>query len=109
MFFPARQKSSGHSQKRPNILFYGESGQSALLGLECTRHRVAYAPPGSTVFLRLAAALGTPCSFQEDASIRIGGFGAENRTLGLFADHTLDTLLQEQLPWFEENSGIAVV
>lgn len=60
-------------------------------------------------FSRLAAALGTPCTFQEDPSIRIGGFGAENRTLGLFADHTLDTLLQEQLPWFEENSGIAVV
>lgn len=77
-----------------------------------------FTAPGTVLYMRhedaayfpvLKAALGTECTCEEDPSIRIGGFYAENRTLGLFADSSFDSLLREQVPWFEENSGIAVV
>jgi V/A-type H+-transporting ATPase subunit E len=49
------------------------------------------------------------CSFQTLGSIRIGGIKARNSSQGLFADETLDTLLESQRDWFEEHSGMAVV
>ncbi len=74
--------------------------------------------PGTVIHLRqedqayfplLEAALGTACSCAADASIQTGGFYAENQALGIFVDVSFDSLLQEQIPWFEENSGIAVI
>lgn len=49
------------------------------------------------------------CSFQTLNSIRIGGIQARNDGSGLFVDETLDTLLNNQRDWFEEQSGMAVV
>jgi V/A-type H+/Na+-transporting ATPase subunit E len=50
-----------------------------------------------------------PCSMQPLESIRIGGIRARNDKMGLAADATLDTLLESQREWFEEQSGLAVV
>ena len=49
------------------------------------------------------------CSFQPSDSIHIGGIKARNESMGLLADNTLDTLLESQREWFEEQSGMAVV
>ncbi|MCI1964843.1 MAG: V-type ATP synthase subunit E [Oscillospiraceae bacterium] len=49
------------------------------------------------------------CSFQTLDSIRIGGIKARSDSMGLFADETLDALLESQRSWFEEQFGKAVV
>lgn len=43
-----------------------------------------------------------------DSSISIGGITGLSRKLGLLADETLDTKLDEQHEWFYENSGLKV-
>mgnify|MGYP000870719642 CR=1 FL=1 len=74
--------------------------------------------PGTVIFYRpgdekyeaeIRGAFGSPCSFQTDETIRIGGIRARNDAMGLFADETLDALLESQREWFEEQSGMAVV
>lgn len=47
-------------------------------------------------------------SFRQDEGIELGGFTAENRSLGLFADATLDSRLEQQRRWLVENSGLTV-
>lgn len=54
-------------------------------------------------------AFGGSCTFQADAEIKIGGIRACNSEMGIMADETLDSLLEDQRAWFEENSGMAVV
>lgn len=54
-------------------------------------------------------AFGAECEFQTDATIEIGGMKAFHPDMGIFADGTLDTLLTDQLGWFESNSGMTVV
>ena len=46
---------------------------------------------------------------QVDQKIQIGGIRAENEAMHLAADNTLDSVLEDQRGWFEENSGMAVV
>ena len=54
-------------------------------------------------------AFGGDCTFKVDAGIHIGGIRAYNSEMGIMADETLDSLLEDQRAWFEENSGMAVV
>ena len=54
-------------------------------------------------------AFGEDCTFQVDADIQIGGLRAYNSEMGIMADESLDSLLEDQRAWFEENSGMAVV
>ncbi len=58
---------------------------------------------------RVAQAYGGPCEIRPDAGIAIGGLRAQDSARGLAADETLDAALEDQLEWFEENSGLAAV
>jgi len=74
--------------------------------------------PGTVLFLKkddqkyqelIQQAFGSDCTFKIDADIHIGGIRAYNSEMGIVADETLDSMLEDQLEWFEENSGMAVV
>jgi len=52
---------------------------------------------------------GSDCTFEIDPTILIGGIRAYNSEMGIVADKTLDSMLEDQHEWFEENSGMAVV
>lgn len=54
-------------------------------------------------------ALGLKCEFETDSTIVIGGLRALHAGLGLLADKTLDSLLEDQRDWFESHSGMTVV
>lgn len=54
-------------------------------------------------------AFGSDCTFEFDPTILIGGIRAYNSEMGIVADKTLDSMLEDQHEWFEENSGMAVV
>lgn len=54
-------------------------------------------------------AFGEDCALKVEADIHIGGIRAYNSEMGIMADETLDSLLEDQRAWFEENSGMAVV
>ena len=45
---------------------------------------------------------------QASNEIQIGGIMGISRTVGLLADETLDTKLQNQREWFCENSGLTI-
>jgi vacuolar-type H+-ATPase subunit E/Vma4 len=52
---------------------------------------------------------GADCEFQTDRTIVLGGLRAYHAELGVMVDETLDSLLEDQRNWFEENSGMRVV
>lgn len=54
-------------------------------------------------------AFGGDCVFHAADDIKIGGIRAYHAETGLMADETLDSELEEQREWFEENCGMAVV
>jgi len=58
---------------------------------------------------QIKSSFGKDCTFKVDATIHIGGIRAYNSEMGIMADETLDSLLEDQHEWFEENSGMAVV
>lgn len=71
---------------------------------------ILFLKPGDEKYEKdIRAAFQQPCSVQTLESIRIGGIRARNDKMGLAADATLDTLLESQREWFEEQSGMAVV
>jgi V/A-type H+/Na+-transporting ATPase subunit E len=71
---------------------------------------IIFFKPGDEKYEKdIRAAFQHPCSMQPLESIRIGGIRARNDKMGLAADATLDTLLESQREWFEEQSGLAVV
>lgn len=83
----------------------------------CQKLAETFSQPGTVLFVRpedrkledlLKSAFGTACEVQEDEEIHLGGVRAQNLTLGLVADDTLDALLEDQQEWFEENSGLQV-
>ena len=57
----------------------------------------------------IASAYGSGCSFEEDASVPIGGLVALSRSLGVALDLTLGSRLDEQKDWFCETSGLLVI
>lgn len=57
---------------------------------------------------RLISAFGRKCTVEPSDEIRLGGISALSRSMGLLADETLDTKLNEQHEWFFENSGLRV-
>lgn len=74
--------------------------------------------PGTVIYMKagdekyqtqIEKAFGQACTFKVDAKIEIGGIRAENVAMRLAADNTLDSILEDQRGWFEENSGMAVV
>lgn len=54
-------------------------------------------------------AFGKDCTFKISPDIHIGGIRAYNSRMGIAADITLDSMLEDQREWFAENSGMAVV
>jgi Archaeal/vacuolar-type H+-ATPase subunit E len=54
-------------------------------------------------------AFGGDCTFRVEPGILIGGIRAYNSEIGLMADETLDSMLEDQRERFEEDSGMAVV
>lgn len=88
--------------------------------LERTAHRFSetFHQPGTVICLKeedhghealIQDAFGSDCTFQTDPAIHIGGIKAYHPDMGLLADETLDTLLESQYEWFEQNSGLNVV
>ena len=57
---------------------------------------------------RLTCAFGRKCRVEPSDDIRIGGVSALSRSMGLLADETLDTKLDEQREWFCKSSGLKV-
>ena len=57
---------------------------------------------------QIQEALGLSCTVEEEDSIQLGGLRVLCPEKKLEADSTLDTLLEEQKGWFEENSGLSV-
>lgn len=58
---------------------------------------------------QIKKAFGGDCTFKVELGILIGGIRAYNSEMGIMADETLDSMLEDQREWFEENSGMAVV
>lgn len=56
----------------------------------------------------ITEAFGKRCTVQKERLL-IGGLLAESPSLGLVADLSLDSMLEAQQPWFEKNSGLAVM
>ena len=57
----------------------------------------------------IKAVFGTSAEVKADKTIRLGGVRAYCESLGLLADETLDTGLEEQRGWFTENAGLSVL
>jgi V/A-type H+-transporting ATPase subunit E len=71
---------------------------------------IFYIKPGDEKYKELIKeTFGQKCTFKTNSEILIGGIRAYNADMGVIADHTLDTLLADQLEWFEEYSGMTVV
>lgn len=47
------------------------------------------------------------CQFQASPTVKIGGFSIRNETNGYLIDETLESKLQEQIPYFNQNCRIA--
>lgn len=58
---------------------------------------------------RIQKAFGGDCTFKAEDGILIGGIRAYNSEMGILADQTLDSMLEDQRTWFEENAGMTVV
>lgn len=96
-------------------VFQGSSSRLARLAQNIA---AAVTDNGTVIFLKeedlkyqkqIEKAFGAPCKFQIDGDIQIGGLRAQNFQMGIVADETLDSMLEDQREWFEENSGMAVV
>ena len=57
---------------------------------------------------KLKDSFGADCEIMPSDSIEIGGITGISRSLGLIADETLDSRLQQQKEWFYEHSGLTV-
>ena len=57
---------------------------------------------------RLSGAAGNALTFVPDDSIEIGGVKCECKQLNIVIDDTLTQRLNEQKPWFYENSGLNI-
>ena len=71
--------------------------------------------PGTIIYVRkedlkysdlIKDAFKFECKVESKDNISIGGIYSYNPTMGLIADETLDSKLEEQYVWFFENSGL---
>lgn len=71
--------------------------------------------PGTIIYVRkedlcfsdtIKEAFGCDCNIEIKENIKIGGIYSYNPNMGLIADETLDSKLEEQHIWFAENSGL---
>ncbi|WP_457941823.1 V-type ATP synthase subunit E [Caproiciproducens sp. LBM24188] len=74
--------------------------------------------PGTVIEIRqedekyeemIKSTFGSDCTIKVEPGIKIGGIRAYNSEIGILADETLDSMLEDQREWFEENSGMTVV
>lgn len=98
--------------------FTKEKGYADLLVKKAEILSKTFQKPGTVIRIRkedeqykelIQKAFGNDCEFQISDEIQIGGILAYNSEMGIAADETLDSLLEDQREWFEENSGMAVV
>lgn len=116
-----RQKISDDvfARCREKLTEFSKKDEYALLLEKFARElRDVFDKPGTVIRIKdddrkyeelIKKAFGGDCTFEIDASIRIGGIRVYNTECGIMADNTLDSLLEDQHEWFEENSGMAVV
>ena len=57
---------------------------------------------------RIQKAFGGNCTIEETNDIKLGGIRGYNASMGLVADETLDSKLEEQREWFTETCGMHV-
>ena len=100
------------------IEFTQKSEYAALLQKFAAQLPKKFQNPGTVICIKkddekfedqLKNAFKGDCTFKIDAEIHLGGIRAYNSEMGIMADETLDSLLEDQRTWFEENSGMAVV
>ncbi len=98
--------------------FTGQEGYVSFLKKSAGRFAKIFGRPGIVVRLKsgdekyeaaIREALGLDCRFETDASIKIGGLKAFHPEMGVLADESFDSLLEDQKSWFEKNSGMSVV
>jgi V/A-type H+-transporting ATPase subunit E len=98
--------------------FTAKSEYSDLLKKFAGELSKAFDKPGTVLCIKkddqkyqelIQQAFSGDCTFKIDADIHIGGIRAYNSEMGIVADDTLDSMLEDQREWFEENSGMAVV
>lgn len=74
--------------------------------------------PGTIVYVKkedlsfsdiIKAEFPMGCTIEISDNIIIGGIYASNEDMGMVADESLDSKLEEQRTWFAENSGLKVV
>ena len=96
--------------------FTKEKGYADLLVKKAEILSKTFQKPGTVIRIRkedeqykelIQKAFGNDCEFKISDDIQIGGILAYNSEMGIAADETLDSLLEDE--WFEENSGMAVV
>ncbi len=116
-----RQKISDDvfARCREKLTEFSTKDEYAMLLEKSARElRETFDKPGTVIRIKdgdlkyeelIKKAFGGDCTLEVDASIRIGGIRAYNSEIGIMADETLDSLLEDQHEWFEENSGMAVV
>lgn len=89
-----------------------------LLERYATRMAGLLSEPGTVLYLReqdsplssrVQAAFGKNCTIKTTDEIKLGGIRGYNAAMGLIADETLDSKLEEQREWFIENCGMQVV
>jgi len=103
---------------KQNLIAFTESPEyTAFLVSHAKEVAAAFTTPGITIHMRakdqthfdlIQKTIGQPCLFEEDPSIQLGGFLAENKKQGLMVDATIDTLLAESYDWFEQNAELPV-
>ena len=57
----------------------------------------------------LCSAFGDRCLLKADKTIKIGGVRGYCESMGIIADETLDSKLEQQRGWFAENAALSVL
>ncbi len=104
--------------KKALVDFTQKSDYTALLKKFASELSKTFTGPGTVLCIKkedqnyqelIKEAFGSDCTFKISPDIHIGGIRAYNPEMGISADETLDSMLEDQREWFEENSGMAVV
>lgn len=109
IFSLAKEKLVQFTKSEDYLLFLKKKAKSVSKALPNNNTTIYMKKEDFPYFDCIEKTLDCPCCLLEDNSILIGGFYAENQEAGLFIDATIDTLLQQQVTWFEENSGLSVL